>query len=77
MACFSWKKLKKVQGKGFEPSDSCETGYLTNEPFPGCFLILSPAPLARLGYPCIETGLDADAGIRTRARGLEGLNHNR
>ena len=66
-----------MQGKGFEPSDSYETGCLIYEPFHEYLSILSPAPLARLGYPCIETILDADAGIRTRARGLEGLNHNR
>ena len=47
---FSCKNNKKVQGKGFEPSDSCETGCLIGEPFVSS--ILSPAPLAKLGYPC-------------------------
>ena len=44
------ESTKNMQGKGFEPSDSFETGCLI-EPFYQC-LILSPAPLAMLGYPC-------------------------
>ena len=40
-----------MQGEGFEPSDSFETGCLL-EPFAA--QILSPAPLAMLGYPCRE-----------------------
>jgi len=35
-------------------------------------MILSPAPLARLGYPCKEILINADTGNRTRAEGLEG-----
>ncbi len=58
-----------VQGVGFEPTHSYETGYPL-EPLPsGVDLKSCAVDQAWLPLP------DAGAGIRTRAEGLEGPNH--
>ena len=67
-----------MQGKGFEPSDSFETGCLIklidrtlhnlNLDLKSCAVGQAWLPLQKQKY--------ADAGNRTRAEGLEGPNHS-
>ena len=73
-----FKGGKLMQGMGFEPTDSFETGCLiTNLSVWGGDLKSCAVGQAWLPLQDIAENGDADAGTRTRAEGLEGLNHNR